>query len=119
MEDTGTWRGSRYRCLMLLLFLFVHLPLDACDADTCDAFEGGVVQVRGRASEPTVHPILHPAVNVPEIPRAVVELRMLASVSKPVITLPITRRTFHLPRPDDPHVAPLGPVKSPAYPFVT
>ena len=104
MQVEATRRRSRRWCLPLLVFLFLYLPLDAFDADTCDTFDEGIVQVRVQAGEDALNPVAHPVVILPEVPRAGDGLRAVGSVSEPICTISVTRKPFSLPRSDDPHV---------------
>ena len=112
MKDQCTRRESPRWHLALLVFLFIFIPLDAFDADTCDTFDGSVVQVRIQAGEDDVHSALHPVVIISEVPKATSGLRAVAHLSEMIYTLPVTRKPFSLPRSDDPHVASPPPVKS-------
>ena len=110
--------SSRRRwCFVFLVFLFVYLPLDACDADTSDTFDGGVVQVRIRAGEDAVNSLPHPASILLDVPDPVTVLRAIAPVPKPTRKLLISRKSFSLPRSDDPRMVLSPPIKSPTHPL--
>lgn len=111
--------GARCWRLGLLAFLLVYLPLDACDADTSDTFEGGVVQIRTLADADADHTPHPPVLIVPEFATAAVGFHAVTPPSEPILAFPVARKPFSLPRSDDPHVTSLPPVKTPRLPFLS
>ncbi len=118
MGKRGAGGKITYRCLALLAFLFVYLPLDAFDADATDTFDGGIVQVRVQAGDEAVNSALQPAVILHEFPKPFTGLCALTLALESIPSFFVLRESLPLPRSDDPHVASPASAKLPVHPVL-